>query len=145
MTLADESIDIDFSSNREYDYSQMAESFLRYRGTRFYDQDSFIEEMEKHLPSELVNKASDKLWNQKSVQKQLNINRKELKGSGKLPKGTISHKRIEQLEKKRWRTTKVKGHSTKAYKTKVTITLRNKKKLIQNRYRDSYGRFTSNP
>jgi len=140
VEYSDEDVDIDFSNNRTYDYSQMAESFLRFRGSRFYDQDSFTEELEKHFSPELVKKASTEMWANTQVQNQLKVNRKELKDSGKLPKGDIPRKRVDILEKKRWRTTRIKGHSTKAYRTTVTI---NKRKVT--RYRDSFGRFTSSP
>ena len=122
---------------RTYDWNQIAESFLRYRGSRIYDEESLETELEKHFSPELARKTTENIKDKTNIKSRIKINRQELSEKGKLPKPRLSNK---IRTKKEWRTTRIKGHSTKAFK--VFITIKGKKKA---RYRDSFGRFTSNP
>jgi len=140
-----ESIDIEPKKRiRIYDYEQIIESFSRYRGKKFYDKESLQLQLEKHFNPELAKKVIDDVAESKRIKSIMSDNREMLDRTGRLPK-TTPESAIIKKEQRNWENVQVRGHWTKAYAVKVTIKTKKGKVYQEIRYRDTYGRFTSNP
>jgi len=124
---------------RIYDYEQIIESFSRYRGKKFYDKESLQTQLEKHFNPELAKKVIDDVAESKRIKSIMSDNRETLDRTGRLPK-TSPESAIVKKEQRNWENVQVRGHWTKAYRVIVQV-----KGKPETRYRDTYGRFTSNP
>ena len=124
---------------RIYDYEQIIESFSRYRGKKFYDKESLQTQLEKHFNPELASKVIGDVAENKRIKAIMQENRETLDRTGKLPK-TSPENAIIKKERRNWVNVKVRDHWTKAYQVRIKV--KGKEEI---RYRDTYGRFTSNP
>jgi len=140
-----ESIDIEPKKRiRIYDYEQIIESFSRYRGKKFYDKESLQTQLEKHFNPELAKKVIEDVAESKKIKTMMQETRESLDRTGHLLK-TSPESAIVRKEQRNWENVQVRGHWTKAYAVKVTIKTKKGKVYQEIRYRDTYGRFTSNP
>ena len=124
-----------------YDIDQIMYSFMRYRQDHFFDKESAKNEFEKHFNPALAGKMFNDVWERKEVQTRLKDNRERLERSGKLTPQKFTNKELKEVKQIRtWALVEMKGRKVRATPMKIKI---KGKEII--RYRDSYGRFTSNP
>lgn len=124
-----------------FEMDQIMYSFMRYRKDHFYDKNSFMEQMNNHFNPELTKLVGNELFEKREIQRTLKENRESLESRGKLPKWEYTNKELKEAKDiRKWHIVTIKGRKVRAHQVSVKI-----KGREEIRYRDSYGRFTSNP
>lgn len=124
-----------------YNIEQITESFSRYRGDHIFDKKSFKNEFIKHFNPKLWSALGNEVFQAPEIEDMIKANRSSLEKRGKLPKWDFTNKELKQTkEVHKWAMTEIKGRKVRAKEVKIKI-----KGKTLTRYRDSFGRFTSNP
>jgi hypothetical protein len=127
--------------NTYYDIEQITYSFNRYRQDHIFDKDSYKQQFIKHFNENLYKKMGEKVWEQQTIQQAVERNRTALEERGKLPEWKYSNKELKEATHIReWKMAELKGRKVRVHQIKIKI--KGKERM---RWRDSYGRFTSNP